>query len=141
MAPRRPCRNRQVPRRLQDGIILELIVNRDIKSTSSEFEVAVYFPILDLMISEMHKRFDNKNIALMKAVNSCNLTSLSFLETEKVLPKAEANNFFDKTLLRKECTLVSRTLKQWIILKKDSWRALRVSLNMVIYETVKTVTG
>ena len=85
MAPRRPRRNRQVPRRLQDGIILELIVNRDIKSTSSEFEVAVYFPILDSIISEMHKRFDNKNIVLIKAVNSCNLTSLSFLETEKVL--------------------------------------------------------
>ena len=97
VAPRRPRCNRQVPRRLQDRIILELIGNRDITSTCSEFEVAVYFPILDLMISKMHKHFDNKNIALMKAVNSCNPTSLSFLETEKVLPKAEANNFFDKT--------------------------------------------
>jgi len=36
LAPLRPSHNRQVPRRLQDGIILEIIGNRDTTSTSCE---------------------------------------------------------------------------------------------------------
>ena len=62
------------------------------------------------MINEIHKRFDHKNVALMKAVHSCNPSSSSFLEIENILPLAEAYNFFDKTLLGMECTLASRTL-------------------------------
>jgi len=41
-------------------------------------------------------------------VHGCNPTSSFFLEIEKVLPLAEAYNFFDKTLLGMECTQVNR---------------------------------
>jgi len=110
VTPRRPRRMRQVPRRLQEGILLESTGYREATTTSTEFKVAVYFPILDSMINEIHKRFDHKNVALMKAVHSCNPSSSSFLEIENILPLAEAYNFFDKTLLGMECTLASRTL-------------------------------
>ena len=51
-------------------IILESVGNQNTTSTSSEFKVAVYFPILDSMISEMQKCFDIQNIALIKAVHA-----------------------------------------------------------------------
>ena len=43
-------------------------------------------------------------------MHGCNPTSSFFLEIEKVLPLAEAYNFFDKTLLGMECTLAKCTL-------------------------------
>ena len=73
-------------------------------------KVSVYFPILDSILSELKKRFDNKNISLMKAVQCCSPSSADFLEMDKLMPLVDSYGFIDKHLLQMECVLAKRTL-------------------------------
>ena len=63
--PPRPQRNRQMPRRLRDGLVLEATGARDTLTTSQQFKISLYYPILDAIIAEMKKRFDDKNISTL----------------------------------------------------------------------------
>ena len=49
-----------VPDKFQDGLVLETMGTRDALTTSQQFKVRLYFPILDAIIVEMKKRFDDK---------------------------------------------------------------------------------
>ena len=100
-----------MPRRLQDGIVLEAIGTRDALTTSQQFKISLYFPILDAIIAEMKKRFDDKNLSLMKAVDCCNPSSSNFLEFNHLLPVVESYSYLlNQDLLQMECTLAKQTL-------------------------------
>ena len=79
-------------------------------STSHSFKLSVYFPILDSILSELKSQFDNKNIGLMKAAQSCSPSSANFLEMDRLIPLLESYDFTDKDLLRMECVLAKHIL-------------------------------
>ena len=109
--PRPQC-NRQISRRLQDGIVLETMGTRDALTTSQQFKVRLYYPILDAIIVEMKKRFDDKNLRLMKAVDCCNPSSSNFLEFDFLLPVVESYGcHLNQYLLQMECILAKQTLQ------------------------------
>lgn len=89
-APPRPQHNRQISRGLQDGLVLETMGTRDALTTSQQFKVSLYSPILDAFIVEMKKRFDDENLRLMKALDCCNPSSSNFLEFDYLLPVVES---------------------------------------------------
>ena len=106
----RPQRQRQVPRRLEDGFVLDTTGSRDVLSTSEQFKISVYFPILDAMLSELDHRFTDKNLELMRAIQACHPQSIHFLQQDKVLPLANSYSL-NSDCLSMECSLVKRTLK------------------------------
>ena len=54
-APPRPQCTRQISRRLQDRLVVETMGAREALTTSQQFKVRLYFPILDAIIGEMKK--------------------------------------------------------------------------------------
>ena len=106
----RSQRPRQLPRRLESGIILESVGSRETVTTSEQFRRSLYFPILDAMISELQRRFADKNLEHMKAVQACSPSSSHFLQPKHLLPLAESYGL-DMNLLSTECSLAKNTLK------------------------------
>ena len=105
--PLRPRCSRHLPQRLRDAIVLESHGSCEASSISHDIKISVYYPILDSIdsiLSEIKKkRFDNKNVALMKAVQSCSPLSSEFLEMDMLMPLVESCGFIDNDLLRMEC--------------------------------------
>ena len=110
VTPQRVQRPRQLPRRLESGIVLESIGSRETVATSEQFRISLYFPILDAMISELQRRFSDKNLKIMKAVQGCSPNSPHFLQPKTLLPLAESHGL-DMSLLSIECSLAKNTLK------------------------------
>ena len=97
---------------MQDGVILEPTGTRDDLTTSQQYKISVYFPILDTIIAEMKRRFEDKNLRLMKAVDCCNPSSSNFLEFDCLLPMVESySSHLNQHLLQMECTLAKQTLQ------------------------------
>ena len=65
IAPDTNSRSRRVPKRLEDGILLEGVGVRD---ASSDHKISLFYPILDAFLSEL-RRFTSKNVSIMKALN------------------------------------------------------------------------
>ena len=63
-------RNRRPPTRFEDIIIFETTGSRQVLS-SEDLKINFYFPILDAFFSEFSRRFDDKNTALMRAIQAC----------------------------------------------------------------------
>ena len=72
VATGRPCHSKQIPKRLERGIVLQSTGSRQSVSIAEEFKVSLYFCILDSMLGELKHRFDKKNLEIMKAIKSCN---------------------------------------------------------------------
>ena len=68
----RSCKQRQVPCRFENGIICESTGAREILSSSKNYKVKMYFPVLDSILSELRNRFNHNNIEIMKAISSIN---------------------------------------------------------------------
>ena len=64
-ATTRPYHSKQLPIRLQSGIVLQSTGSRESVSTGKEFKVSLYFCILDSMLGELKCRFDKKNLEIM----------------------------------------------------------------------------
>ena len=52
---------------------------------SENLKVCLYYPVLDAMITELKKRFDSKNLELMRAFQCCVPESPHFLEVKQRL--------------------------------------------------------
>ena len=57
--------------RLESDIVLESVGSREIPTTSEQFRISLYFPIVDAMISELQHQFADKSLEHMKAVGAC----------------------------------------------------------------------
>lgn len=101
---------RQRPRRLEGGIVLETIGSLETVAASEQFRVLLYFPILDAMILELQRRFSNKNLEHTKAVQACSPNSPHFLQPQNLLPLAESHGL-NMSLQSIECSLAKNTLK------------------------------
>lgn len=65
--------------------------------------------MLDAVLSELRRRFTTKNVSIMKALQSCNPTSIHFLNMAHLQPLIDAYSL-DKQALESELPLVKRTL-------------------------------
>ncbi len=75
--------NRQ-PRRLEDTFVLASSGHRETPTTncSEHFKVTLYYAVLDAFLLELTRRFDYKNLQIMRANQACNPDSSKFLCSE-----------------------------------------------------------
>lgn len=99
-------RSRRLPKRLEDGILLE---GASIRDTSCDYKISLFYPILDAVLSELRRRFTSKNVNIMKALQSCNPASSHFLDVAYLTPLINTYSL-DKRALESELPLVKRML-------------------------------
>ena len=107
----RPHRQRQLPKHLQGGIVLAPTGTRENLSTSQQYKVNLYFPVLDAFLAELGRRFSQENIGIMKAIQAFHPDSEHFLNHTRLEPLALTYNL-DFELLSMESTLAKRTLEK-----------------------------
>lgn len=112
----RSRRQRQLPRRFEDGVICESTGSREIMSSSQHYKVNVYFPVLDSILSELKSRFNHSNIEIMKAISSINPQSKNFLDPSTLKPLASVYNL-DYNCLSMEVILAKKTLANYELKK------------------------
>ena len=78
-------------------------------STSDEYKVSVYFPVLDSFLVELKDRFNSQNVEIMKAIQACSPQSSSFLDPTYLTALTENYNL-DYASLSMEAKLAKRTL-------------------------------
>ena len=105
IAPLRSQRQRKMPKRFEDVIILESTGSRE----TDDYKISLYFPVLDAMISELCSRFEDKNVQIMRAIQCCNPNSMHFLDVDSLAPLIEIYNL-SKDSLSAECLIAKRTL-------------------------------
>ena len=110
--PTQRPRRRSLPRRYEDEIILDTPSIAHRNSNNDNLKTSFYFPILDVMLSELNRRFSDEALEIMRAVQCCNPSSKSFLEpTELLLLATKYNLNVDLDILTSECTQAIGTLK------------------------------
>ena len=72
-----------IPSQLSNCIVMESTGTRSIVTNDEDHKVTLYFPIL---IKEFNNRFENKNLELIKAIQSCHPESPHFLEINYLAP-------------------------------------------------------
>ena len=77
-------------------------------STSQSLKVNLYFPVIDHILSEMGRRFSERNLGIMTSVQTCDPTSSHFLEESELKPMASHYGLDDD--LDNECQLAHRSL-------------------------------
>ena len=68
-------RQKRCPKRFEDGVI----GSRESVSCDQEYKVSIFFPVLDAVIADISRRFDQKNIEIMHAIQACSPKSEKFL--------------------------------------------------------------
>ena len=109
VAPQRSQRQRTMPKRFEDVIVLESTGSRETATTNDNYKISLYFPVLDAMISELRSRFEDKNVQIMRAIQCCNPNSTHFLDVDSLAPLIESYNL-SKDSLSAECLIAKRTL-------------------------------
>ena len=95
-------RRKRPQRQLDDCVIYESVGSREEVTTSQEFKQKLYFPVLDVFLAEIERRFDDKNIDIMKAIQACHPDSEAFLCINALQPLIE-NYALDKDAIESEC--------------------------------------
>ena len=75
------------------------------------FKINFYFPVLDAFLSELCRRFDDKNTALMQAIQACNPVSKDFLSPSALKPLVSLYNICEKVVTMK-ATLAKGSLEK-----------------------------
>ena len=105
------ARARRAPSRYDNAYITTSIGSRESPNASVDWKINVYFPIIDALLSELKRRFDEKNRVIMVALQACNPSSPSFLDPEIVKPLVEAYQM-DYSSLAVEAPLVVNMLSK-----------------------------
>ena len=89
--PSRQQRQTRLPKRLEDTVVLTFTGHRDVPvNCSDHYKTTLYFAVLDTFVSELNRRFDSKNMKIMKAIQACSPEAKNVLcpEDLSVLAKA-----------------------------------------------------
>ena len=103
-------RRRKHPARLSECIILESTGHRDPLSASDSYKTSLYFPVLDVFLAELSRRFDQKNLDLMHAIQACHPQSENFLNLSTLQLLIDTYDLQVK-ILSVETALAKQTLK------------------------------
>ena len=111
--PSLPVKTRQKrrPKRFDDCVILDSTGSRESVSCDEEYKVSIFFPVLDAVIAEISRRFDQKNIEIMHAIQACSPKSEKFLSPSALRPLIELYDI-DKDSIDMEAKLAKKTLGQ-----------------------------
>ncbi|XP_065895948.1 uncharacterized protein [Dysidea avara] len=107
----RPQCSQRLPKRLEHGVILQSVGSRQPVESHEEYKISLYYPVIDAMMSELRKRCEGNNLALMKAIQCCSPESVHFLDIDHLAPLIEGYNL-SKELLTAECLVTKRTLDE-----------------------------
>ena len=55
-------------------------------ASSDSYKVDIYFPTIDMMLTEMRYRFSDINVSLMKLIDCLNSKSKNFLKADLLIP-------------------------------------------------------
>ena len=105
---RRPSHSKRLPKRLQSAIVMESTGAREMVDGNNS--KVMYYCILDSILGELKRRFENKNLNIMRAIQSSNPQSSEFLNSDIIQPLADHYNL-DANLLCTECKLGQHTFK------------------------------
>ena len=83
---------------------------REHNSTYDQLKTSLYLPIIDCMLFELNQRFTSHNLDIMRAIQSCNLQSSSFLDPQKLVSIIDAYDL-NQDMLSEECPLARHTMK------------------------------
>ena len=90
------------------GTDKETVRSRQLIPCSDDYKKSIYFPVLDAFLSELSRRFDEKNVDIMRAIQACNPLSSNFL---CLLPLIEGYGL-DGDAIDVEAKLAKRTLEK-----------------------------
>ena len=111
----RPSRKRKLPSRLCEAVILESIGSSESLTTSQQFKVDLYYPILDAFLMELNQRFTERNVNIMRAIRACSPQCTQFLEPAQLQPLIDCYSLDCESLKMEsalaKCTLVSKTME------------------------------
>ena len=102
--PRSQC-SRQLPRRYEDGLVMETTRSRVGLMASEHLKISIYFPVLDAMLSELDHRFA-ENLEYMRCIQAYGPRSL---RPNSIRTLAECYGL-DMGSLSVECSLAKQTL-------------------------------
>ena len=63
-------RRRRIPRHLDNSHVYESVCYRNDLCSSQQLKQELYFPVIDAFLAELSRRFDKKNIEIMKAIQA-----------------------------------------------------------------------
>ena len=99
-------RSRRLPKRFDDGIVLETTGIRD---ESDNYKINLYYPVLDSFLCELKRRFSDKNKDIMRALQACCPISHNFFNTSYLQPLIITYGL-DGEALSSETQVAKRTL-------------------------------
>ena len=102
-------RVRTLPCRLEDSVITSTTGTREQSTTSLDYKINFYYPILDAILFELKRRFDEKNQKIMIALQACHPSSSKFLDVPTMKPLIEVYKL-DINKLMTEAPLAKNTL-------------------------------
>ena len=105
-----PKRRRCRPNVIEGFVSLESSGQRECLDNSEVIKVNIYFPVLDVMLSEIDRRFTRVNLGLMKSLQACHPTSPNFLDPSSLNIFALMYDL-NTDFLISECMLAKRTLQ------------------------------
>ena len=85
-------RERRLPTRFQDSVVMETVGSRVALDDKASFRNHVYLPVVDNLLSEFERRFDNVQCSVMRGIQALNPTSEHFADVSHIRPFAEAYN-------------------------------------------------
>ena len=103
------ARSRQLPRRYEDGLVMETTGSRERIMTSEHLKISIYLPILDAMLTELDCRFAEKNLEHMRSIQVCSPHCPNFLKPSSIRTLADSYGL-DMESLSIECSLAKPTL-------------------------------
>ena len=83
-------RVRRLPPRLQDSVVMEAVGDRPTADCKTTFKQQVYLPMMDTLLSELTRRFDSIQCAVMRDIKTLNPCSDKFANLDQIQSFAEA---------------------------------------------------
>ena len=103
-------RRRPRPAVRDDYVTESTLGHRDPLNTSQSLKLDVYFPVLDHILSEMERRFSERNLEIMKGLQACSPKSSHFLDFSELDALSKFYGLSGDGLFSTECVLAKRCL-------------------------------
>ena len=79
-------RKHKLPAKLCDALLTTTVGHREELSTEDQYCVSIYYRVLDCMIDELNKRFNNESKLCMKGISACSPKSKNFFDFATIKP-------------------------------------------------------
>ena len=102
-------RCRQLPSRYEDSVVTATTGHRDRPDSKEKYKVTVYLPVIDSFLSELNRRFSDKNMEIMSGIQACYPNHIHFLDYDLLKPLADMYKL-NQAQLNLEVNLAKHTL-------------------------------